>query len=112
MQTEPEDVVGFLGSLDDLLQLVEDVAVQVAEQHPVDVQGVVAGEPGGGEQREDVFQWPQHSRWPLPERGGQRSGVLAETLQLWQLRGYRIGGTVDVVINGRLREASTAKRRR
>lgn len=26
MQTEPEYVVGFLGSLDDLLQLVEDVA--------------------------------------------------------------------------------------
>ena len=24
----------------------------------------------------------------------------AETRQLWQLRGYRIGGTVDVVING------------
>ena len=28
-------MVGFLGSLDDLLQLVEDVAVQEAEQQPV-----------------------------------------------------------------------------
>ena len=37
VQTEPEHVVGFLGSLDDLLQLVEDVAVQEAEQQPVDV---------------------------------------------------------------------------
>ena len=55
MVIEPEYVVGFLGSLDDLLQLVEDVAVQVAEQQPVDVQGVVAGEPGAGEQREHVF---------------------------------------------------------
>ena len=37
----------------------------------------------------------------------------AETRQLWQLRGYRTGGTGHVVIvNGRLREASTAKRRR
>ena len=60
VQTEPKDVVGFLGPLDDLLQLVEDVAMQVAEQHPVDVQRVVADEPGGGEQDEDVFQWPQH----------------------------------------------------
>ena len=51
----------------------EDVAVQVGEQHPVDVQRVVTGEPGGCEQREDVFEGPQRSRWPLPERGGQRS---------------------------------------
>ena len=33
-----------------------------------------AGEPGGGEQCEDVFEGAQHSRRPLPERGGQRSG--------------------------------------
>ena len=39
-------------------------------------------------------------------------GVVAETLQLWQLQGYRIGGIADVIVNGRLREASTAKRRR
>ena len=74
VQTEPKWVVGFLGPLDDLLQLVEDVAVQVAEQYPVDVQRVVAGEPGAGEQGEDVFQWPPHSRGPLPERGAQRAG--------------------------------------
>ena len=37
VQTEAEHVVGFLGSLDELLQLVEDVAVQEAEQHPVDM---------------------------------------------------------------------------
>ena len=55
MVIEPEYVVGFLGSLDDLLQLVEDVAVQETEQHPVNVQGIVAGEPGRGEQGEDVF---------------------------------------------------------
>ena len=39
-------------------------------------------------------------------------GVVAETLQLSQLRGYRTGGTVHVVINGRVREASMAKQRR
>ena len=55
MVIEPEYVVGFLGSLDDLLQLVEDVAVQETQQHPVNVQGIVAGEPGRGEQCEDVF---------------------------------------------------------
>ena len=43
VQGEPKYVVGFLGPLDDLLQLVE---VQVAEQYPVDVQRVVADEPG------------------------------------------------------------------
>ena len=37
-------------------------------------------------------------------------GVVAETLQLSPLRGYRTGGTVHVVINGRVREAPTAKR--
>ena len=31
VQTEADYVVGFLGSLDDLLQLVEDVAVQEPE---------------------------------------------------------------------------------
>jgi len=55
VQTQPEDIVGFLGSLDNLLQLIEDVAVQVAEQHPVDVQGMLAGEAGRCEQREDVL---------------------------------------------------------
>jgi multifunctional 2-oxoglutarate metabolism enzyme len=39
-------------------------------------------------------------------------GVVAQTLPLGQLRGYRTGGTGHVVINGRLSEASTAKRRR
>jgi hypothetical protein len=39
-------------------------------------------------------------------------GVVAETDQLSPLRGYRTGGTVHVVINGRVREAPTAKRRR
>jgi hypothetical protein len=37
VQTEPEHIVSFLGSLDNLLQLIEDVTVQIAEQHPVDV---------------------------------------------------------------------------
>jgi len=41
-------MVGFLGSLDDLLQLRDDVTVQVGEQHPIDVQRILAGEPGGG----------------------------------------------------------------
>ena len=52
---QPEHVVGFPGSLDDLVQFVEDVAVQEAEQQPVDVQGVIASEPSAGEQCEDVF---------------------------------------------------------
>src|SRR5271166_5495826 len=44
VQAEAQHIVGFLGTLDDLLQLVEDVAVQEAEQHPVDVQRVLAAE--------------------------------------------------------------------
>jgi hypothetical protein len=43
-------VIGFFGSLDDLLQFVEHVTVQVSEQHAVDVEGIVAGEPRRGEQ--------------------------------------------------------------
>jgi multifunctional 2-oxoglutarate metabolism enzyme len=35
-------------------------------------------------------------------------GVVGETLQLWQLRGCRTGGTLHVVVNGRVREAPTA----
>ena len=62
MQTEAEHVVGFLGSLDDFLQLGEEVAMQVPEEHAVDVQGVGPAEAGAGEECEDVLQWPQHPR--------------------------------------------------
>ena len=34
------------------------------------MEGVLACEPGGGEQREDVFEWPQSSRRALSERDG------------------------------------------
>jgi hypothetical protein len=48
------------------------MAVQVAEEHPVNAQGIVPAEAGGGEQRQDVLQGPQHSRWSLAQRRGQR----------------------------------------
>jgi hypothetical protein len=56
VQTESQNVVCFFGSFDDLLQFVDDVTVQVGEENAVDVQGVLAGEPGSDEQREDVFE--------------------------------------------------------
>ena len=74
MQAEPQQVVGFLGAVDEFLELVEDVAVQEPEQGPVDVQGVGSAEPGAGEQGQDVFQGPQGARGAQPERGGQRPG--------------------------------------
>src|ERR1700678_2295229 len=40
VQAQPEQVIGLVGVLDELLQLIQDVAVQEAEQCPVDVQGV------------------------------------------------------------------------
>src|SRR5512133_310273 len=54
VQSEPQQVVGLFGFFDEFLELVEHVAVQEAEQGPVDVQGVGSAEPGAGEQREDV----------------------------------------------------------
>ena len=43
VQAEPEQGVGFVGADGEFLELVEDVAVQEAEQGPVDVQGVGSG---------------------------------------------------------------------
>ena len=48
VQAQPQQVVGLVRFLDEFLQLVEDVAVQEAEQGPVDVQGVGPAEPGAG----------------------------------------------------------------
>ena len=47
VQAEPEQVVGLVGVLDEFLELVQDVAVQEAEQGPVDVQGAGSAEPCG-----------------------------------------------------------------
>ena len=65
VQAQAQHIVGLLGSLDHLLQLGEDVAVQVTEEHPVDVQSICAAEADGSEEGEDVLQWPQHPRRPL-----------------------------------------------
>jgi hypothetical protein len=40
LQAEPEEIVGFLGVVDEVLELVQDVAVQEAEEQPVGLQGV------------------------------------------------------------------------
>ena len=72
---------------------------QVAEQYPVDVQRVVADEPGAGEQGEDVFQWPQHSRWPLPERVASGRVTCRGTTLGWARANWREvvgdGGQLD-----------------
>src|SRR5512133_1104224 len=74
VQAQAQQGVGFLGPFDDLLQLVEDVAVQEPEQGPVDVQGVRPSEAGAGEQFQDLLQWPQGAQWPQSKRGGQGPG--------------------------------------
>ena len=74
MQAEPEQVVGLVGVLDEVLELVQDVPVQESEEQPVGVQCVGRAEPGADEQVEEVFQGPQ-GRWrPSPEGAGQRPG--------------------------------------
>src|SRR5580658_702513 len=70
VQAEPEQVVGFFGFLDEFLEFVEDVPVQESEQGPVYVQGVGSGEPGPGEQGEDVFERAQGAEGAQCERGG------------------------------------------
>ncbi len=75
VQAEAEQVVGLVGADGEFLELVEDVAVQEAEQGPVDVQGVGAAEPGPGEQGQDVLQGAsQGAERAQPERGGQQPG--------------------------------------
>ena len=74
VQAEPEQVVGLVGADGEFLELVQDVAVQEAEQGPVDVQGVGSAEPGPGEQGQDVLQGAQGAGRAQPERGGQRPG--------------------------------------
>src|SRR6202030_3080072 len=74
VQAEPEQVVGLVGADGEFLELVQDVAVQEAEQGPVDVQGVGLAEPGPGEQGQDVLQRAQGTQGTQPERGGQRPG--------------------------------------
>jgi hypothetical protein len=74
VQAEPEQVVGFLGVLDEFLELVQDVAAQEPEQGPVDVQGVGAAEPGPGEQGQDVFQRAQGAGRAQAEGGWPAAG--------------------------------------
>ena len=57
-----------MAAVDNALKLVEDVAVQEAEQGAVDVQGVGAAEPGPGEQGQDVLQRAQDAQGAQPER--------------------------------------------
>src|SRR5579862_5065749 len=71
VQAEAQQVVGLVGTDGEFLEFVEDVAVQEAEQGPVDVQGVGTAEPGPGEQGQDVFQRAQGAEGAQPERGGQ-----------------------------------------
>ena len=74
VQAEPEQVVGLVGIAGQFLQLVQDVAMQEAEQGPVEVQGVGSAEAGPGEQREDVCERPQGVAGPEPERGWPAAG--------------------------------------
>jgi hypothetical protein len=74
VQAQPQQVVGLVRVLDDLLQLVEYVAVEEAEQGPVDVQRVGTAEPGPGEQLEDVLERAQGAARAERQRGGQRPG--------------------------------------
>ena len=52
VQAEPVQAVGLVRIAGQFLQLVQDVAVQEAEQGPVEVQGVGSAEAGPGEQRD------------------------------------------------------------
>ena len=56
MQAEPEQVLGLVGVVDEVLELVEDVSVQESEEQPVGVQCVGGAEPGADEQFKEVFQ--------------------------------------------------------
>jgi hypothetical protein len=58
----------IMAAVDNALKLVEDVAVQEAEQGAVDVQGVGPAEPGPGEQGQDVLQRAQDAQGAQPER--------------------------------------------
>ena len=73
MQAQAQYIVGLLGSLDHLLQLGEDVAVQVSEEHPVDVQGIGPAEAGGGEQRRTSSSGRSipGGRWPSGVASGR-----------------------------------------
>ena len=51
VQAQPQQVVGLVRVFDEFLQFVEDVAVQEAEQGPVDVQRVGSAVPGPGGMR-------------------------------------------------------------
>jgi hypothetical protein len=51
VQAQPQQVAGLVLVVDEFLQFVEHMAVQEAEQGPVDVQRI-----GAGEQGEDVFE--------------------------------------------------------
>ena len=70
VQAQPQQVVGLVRVVDEFLQLVEHMAVQEAEQGPVDVQRVGAAEAGAGEQGEDVFERAQGTRGAQRERCG------------------------------------------
>ena len=59
VQAQPQQVVGLVRVVDEFLQLVEHMAVQEAEQGPVDMQRVGAAEAGPGEQGQDVFERTQ-----------------------------------------------------
>ena len=74
MQAQPQQVVGLVRVVDEFLQFVEHMAVQEAEQGPVDVQRVGAAEAGPGEQGEDIFERAQGARGPQRERCGQGPG--------------------------------------
>ncbi len=52
MPAEAEQVVGLLGVLHQLLELVADVTLEEAEEGPVHVQGVDCGDVGADEELE------------------------------------------------------------
>ena len=71
VQAQPQQVVSLIGVFDDFLEFVKYVAVQEAEQGPVDVQCVRSGEASAGERRET-----SSSGRSVP-RGRSASGVAS-----------------------------------
>jgi hypothetical protein len=74
VQSQAQEILGFLGVVDAFLQFVLDVAVEEAGKQPGGVQRAVGVEPGGDEHLEELVQGTQRAQGPLGERAGQRTG--------------------------------------